>query len=145
MVTSLAALLMLCSVQVHSQAEELHGSGGRRSRERLLRPVVRPDSRHADLSVYTTDVCVCVCVSSACAASLCCRWPCSAPDESRRSDTLRRSPIISEYVILRVQLIQTPDVRLTLFVFVCRARRGLRLRPGRSKRPRRTRGLASLR
>ncbi len=77
---------------------------------------------------------MCVCVSSACAASLCCRWPCSAPDESRRSDTRGRSPITSEYVILRdLQIIQTLDVSLTLVVFVCRAHRGLGLRPGLSE------------
>ncbi len=96
--------------------------------------------------VWTPVTRVCVCVSSACAASLCCRWPCSAPDESRRSDTRGRSPITSEYVILRVlQIIQTLDVSLTLVVFVCRAHRGLGLRPGLSECSRRTHGLAPLR
>ncbi|KAL0150268.1 hypothetical protein M9458_054376 [Cirrhinus mrigala] len=50
--------LMTMSVQVYSQTEELHGSVGRRPRERFLRPVVRADTPEiASAHLYACDEC----------------------------------------------------------------------------------------
>lgn len=132
-------MLMTMSVQVYSQTEELHGSVGRRPRERFLRPVVRTDTPEIEsVDPYVCDVCLCV-HPTACDASLCCRWPCSATEEIRRSNTRGRSRIISKCVIVSVFCgFRCFDVSLTVFVFVFRARRGLRPPPCPSERPLRT-------